>query len=106
MLTGYIDEFKTALEQEIAASKANSAASAVALTDGRLVAPVGSTFHYRFNVSTHVRVPPDTEGDLVLPNHSERRISVTVLEIQDLAVTLPCRSISALLSAPPGCKRI
>jgi len=88
MLKVCIDEFKIALEQEIAASKANAAASAVALTDGRLVAPVGNTFHYRFDASTRVRVPPDTEGELTLPNHPERRISVTVLEIQDFAITL------------------
>ena len=84
----FIDEFKTAIEQEIAAAKANRAASAVALTDGRLVAPVGGAFHYRFDTSTRVRVPPDTDGALILPDRPDQPIAVTVLDIGDFGVTL------------------
>lgn len=95
-----VDEFKKALEQEITASRANMAASAVALTDGRLIAPVGGAFHYRFETSTRVRVPSDTDGDLILPNQPDCRIPVSIVDVHDFNVTLAVSEhIGSLISA-------
>ena len=83
-----LDEFRTALEQEITAAQANLSATAVALTDGKLIAPVGGTFHYTFDTLARVGVPPDTEGQLILPDRPDNPIDVRLVEIAELKVTL------------------
>ena len=83
-----LDEFTAALEQEITAAQANLSATAVALTDGKLVAPVGGAFHYTFDTLARVGVPPDTEGQLILPNRPDNPIDVRLVEIAELKVTL------------------
>jgi len=83
-----LDEFTTALEQEITAAQANLSATAVALTDGKLVAPVGGAFHYTFDTLARVGVPPDTEGQLILPDRPGNPIDVRLVEIAELKVTL------------------
>ncbi|WP_295389109.1 AAA domain-containing protein [uncultured Thiodictyon sp.] len=83
-----LDEFRTALDREITAAQANLSATAVALTDGKLVAPVGGAFHYTFDTLARVGVPPDTEGQLILPDRPDNPIDVRLVEIAELKVTL------------------
>lgn len=87
VLPQYLGEFIIALQKEIEAAQRNSASSAYLLTEGKLIAPVGSSYHYRFQSQRRLRVPPDTEGDYQ-PGNGAPMIKVTVIEIHDLEVTL------------------
>jgi hypothetical protein len=60
----HLREFVVALNEEIAAAQKNLASSAVLLSEGQFVAPVGPSFRYRFNLQTPLRVPPDTDRRL------------------------------------------
>jgi hypothetical protein len=80
-----LDEFRTALEEEIKAAKAGS--SEVLLTEGRFVAMVAGNHLYEFETASSVRVPPDTPGELVIEG-LDAPIPITVVSIQELVVTL------------------
>jgi len=83
-----LQEFILALNEEIEAAQKNLASSAVLLSEGQFVAPVGASFRYRFNLQTPLRVPPDTDGYLVLQDRLTERLLVTIIEAEDLSVTL------------------
>ena len=85
-LSGRLDEFRTALEEEIRAAQRDSS-NVVLLTSGRFIAALAGEFHYDFETSTTVRVPPDTPGELIFEGR-EKPIAVTVLAIEEVKVTL------------------
>lgn len=81
-----LDEFRTALEEEIkAAQRGNS--NLVLLTRGRFLATVGGEFLYEFETASPVRVPPDTPGELIIDGR-EAPISVTVVSVEELTLTI------------------
>ena len=84
----HLQEFILALNEEIEAAQKNLASSAVLLSDGQFVASVGASFRYRFNLQTPVRVPPDTEGYLILQSKPDEKLLVTIVEAEDLIVTI------------------
>lgn len=84
----HLREFILAPNEEIEAAQKNLASSAVLLSEGQFVAPVGASFRYRFNLQTPLRVPPDTDGYLVLQDRPTERLLVTIIEAEDLSVTL------------------
>ena len=85
-LPARLDEFRTALEEEIKAAKqANS--SLVLLTEGRFVAMISGKFLYEFETASTVRVPPDTPGELIIDG-SDTTVQITVVSIEELTVTI------------------
>lgn len=86
-LPPHLGEFVVALKEEVEAAKRNLGGSAALLSDGRLIAPVGGGFHYRFQSQRPLRVPPDTPGFLAVGGGNDD-ISVSVIEIEDLSVVL------------------
>jgi hypothetical protein len=84
----HLREFILVLNEEIEAAQKNLASSAVLLSEGQFVAPVGASFRYRFNLQTPLRVPPDIDGYLVLQDRPTERLLVTIIEAEDLSVTL------------------
>jgi hypothetical protein len=86
-LAPHLQEFIEALKEEIEAAKRNLGGNAALLSDGRLIAPVGAGFHYRFQSQRPLRVPPDTPGFLAIPGASED-LPVSVVSIEDLSVVL------------------
>ncbi|MDZ4288501.1 MAG: AAA domain-containing protein, partial [Prosthecobacter sp.] len=83
----HLQEFVQALHEEIDAAKKNIGSNAALLSEGRLIAPVGGGFHYRFQSQRPLRVPPDTPGFLAIPSN-DADIQVSVVEIEDLSVVL------------------
>lgn len=86
-LPPHLKEFILAIKEEIEAAKKNIGGNASLLSDGRLVAPVGGGFHYRFQSQRPLRVPPDTPGFLAMAGSYED-IPVSVIEIEDLSIVL------------------
>lgn len=86
-LAPHLSEFVIALRLEIEAAKRNAGSSAYLLTEGKLIAPVGNSYHYRFQSQRRLRVPPDTDGDFH-PGNGSALLKVTVIEIHDNEVTL------------------
>jgi hypothetical protein len=85
-LPARLDEFRTALEEEIKAARRDSS-SVVLLTSGRFVARVAQEFLYEFETASPIRVPPDTPGELTVDGR-DAPVSVTVVKIEELAVTI------------------
>jgi hypothetical protein len=81
-----LDEFRTALEEEIKAAQRGSS-NVVLLTAGRLAARVADDFLYEFETASPVRVPPDTPGELIIDG-AEAPVPVMVISIEELTVTI------------------
>ena len=85
-LFGLLAEFRTALRQEIEASRKANAASAVSLVNGRRIGQLGSAFQYLFEVDNALNLPGDAPGDLIVPgNLSFPRSSGQLLLVVDHA---------------------
>jgi hypothetical protein len=87
-LPGRLEEFRAALEEEIKAAQRDSS-NVVFLISGRFIAAISGESRYEFETSAPLRVPPDTPGELTLEGR-ENPIAVTVVEIDELTVTLSC----------------
>ncbi len=81
-----LDEFRTALEEEIEAASRNSALSAIPLIDGKLIRKAAKSFQYAFKLETVLNTPGDTPGELVVPDRP--RIPVTIVSIEGLRVVV------------------
>jgi AAA domain-containing protein len=85
-LPARLDEFRTALEEEIKAAQRGSS-NVVLLTAGRFVAMVAGEFLYEFETASPVRVPPDTPGELIIDGR-DTPVPITVVSIEELTVTM------------------
>ena len=81
-----LDEFRTALEEEIKAAARNAASNAIGLRDGRRVSEVAGGFQYVFQADGTLNLPGDAPGDLRVPGRAP--IEVTVVCVEGLSVTL------------------
>src|SRR5437773_4047029 len=82
-LKGVLDEFRTALREEIFAAQRSSSSNAVPLTNGRRIGQVGATFQYSFTVDSILNVPGDALGDLVV---SGQRLPVVIISTEGLTI--------------------
>ncbi len=85
-LSGFREEFRVALTEEIEASRRTAATGAVPLINGKLIGQVGEQFQYVFTIETFLNVPGDAPGDLYVPNR--RRLEVAVVSVDGMTVTL------------------
>ncbi len=93
-LEGLLAEFRTALRQEIEASRRANASAAVPLVNGRRIGQLGSAYQYLFEVDNVLNLPGDAPGDLMVAGR--RPLDVTVIAIEGLSITL---SVGADLGA-------
>jgi len=91
-LPAHLAEFIVALKEEIQAAKRNAASSAYLLTDGKLIAPIGNGYHYRFQSQRQLKVPPETPGEF-RPGNGDNAIKVIVVESKgpEVIVEVPGR---------------
>ena len=85
-LPAHLKEFRSALLEEIEAAKRAEVSSAVALTNGRRIAQVGSAYQYTFNVENALNLPGDAPGDLMVSGH--KPLQVKIVSIEGLAITI------------------
>src|SRR5437870_807877 len=84
-LRGVLEEFRTALRQEISAAQKTASSNAVPLTNGRRISELGGTFQYSFTVDSILNVPGDAPGDLVVAG---QRLPVVIVSTEGLTITL------------------
>ena len=85
-LSGKLAEFRTALQEEIEASRRNASSNAVPLINGRRIAQVGASFQYVFDVENVLNLPGDTPGDLYIQDRSP--LEVIIISIDGMTITL------------------
>ena len=85
-LSGKLAEFRTALQEEIEASRRNASSNAVSLINGRRIAQVGASFQYVFDVENVLNLPGDTPGDLYIQGRSP--LEVIIISIDGMTITL------------------
>lgn len=85
-LPNLLDDFRTALEEEIDAASRNSSSSAIPLIDGKLVGKAAQSFQYAFKLETVLNTPGDTPGELVIPHRP--RVPLTIVSIEGLKVVV------------------
>ena len=79
-----LDEFRTALEEEIASAKRETFHRGISLVSGRRIAQVGASYQYAFNLENSLNLPGDTPGDLHVPNN--RPVEVTIVAIDGMSI--------------------
>lgn len=81
-----LDEFRTALEEEVGAASRNSSSSAIPLTDGKLIGKAAKSFQYAFKLENLLNTPEDSPGELALPGHS--KVAATIVSIKGTRVVI------------------
>ena len=85
-----IEEFITALENEIDALRRCSSSSAVPLRNGHRVASLGNAYQYAFLIDSELNLPDGSPGDLVVPGNS--RLAATIISVEGLRIVISVES--------------
>jgi AAA domain-containing protein/phospholipase D-like protein len=85
-LDGVRAEFRTALQEEIAAAKEAAATSGIPLIGGQRIGQLAESFQYVFSATSALNVPSDAPGELVVPGR--KPVSGSVISVEGLKVTL------------------
>lgn len=88
-LSGILQEFRTALREEIEAARRNEASSAIPLINGRKIAQVGGSFQYAFEVENILNLPGDAPGDLTVPGLQPQEVSVVSVDGMTITLAVP-----------------
>jgi hypothetical protein len=75
-----LDEFRTALQDEIEVAKRNASNSAIPLSNGHKVGQQGSAFQYAFQIDSVLNTPDDTPGDLIVPGKAPMGVNIVSVE--------------------------
>ncbi len=81
-----LDEFVTALQEEIEAAKRYASSAAVPLTDGRQIAKLGQAVQYAFLMDSVLNVPGDMPGDLRVPGKGT--FQTTIVSVEGLRIVI------------------
>lgn len=81
-----LEEFRTALRDEIEVAKRNSASSAIPLSNGHRVAHLGSAFQYAFMIDSVLNAPDGAPGDLIVPGKAP--LQVTIVSVEGLRIVI------------------
>lgn len=82
-----LDEFRTALREEIEAAKRTASTAAVQLVSGRRVGSHAGAWQYQFLVDSPLNVPDDSPADLIVPGQ-QGRIEATIVSVSGLTVVV------------------
>jgi hypothetical protein len=80
-----LEEFRTALREEIDAAKRSASAAAVELISGRRVGLRAGAAQYQFLVESPLNLPDDSPADLLVPGQPGR-IEATIVSVSGLTV--------------------
>jgi hypothetical protein len=87
VLPPLLDEFRTALREEIEAAKRTASAAAVELVSGRKVGVHAGAVQYQFAVESPLNLPDDSPADLIVPGQ-QGRIEATIVSVSGLTVVV------------------
>jgi hypothetical protein len=80
-LSGVLEEFRTALREEIDAARGSAAASGIQLLDGRRLGQAAGSTQYAFRVESALNLPDDSPGDLHVPGRAGRPLETTIVAV-------------------------
>ena len=83
-----LDEFRTALEEEITSAKRAAFGNSISLIYGRRIAQIGKKFQYVFHLENSLNFPGDAPGDLHLPNRQP--LEITIVAVDGMTIILSC----------------
>jgi hypothetical protein len=81
-----LDQFRTALQEEIEAAKRTASTAGVGVGNGRRVGSRAGVWQYQFRVESPLSVPDDSPADLVVPGQG--RIEATIVSISGLTLVV------------------
>lgn len=87
VLPPLLEEFRTALREEIEAAKRTTSAAAVELVSGRKVGVRAGDVQYQFAVESPLNLPDDSPADLMVPGQ-QGRIEATIVSVSGLTVVV------------------
>jgi AAA domain len=82
-----LEEFRTALREEIEAARRASSSAAVELLSGRRIGQRGASVQYVFLVETALNLPDDSPADLHVPS-LRQTLEATIVSVEGLSVTV------------------
>lgn len=82
-----LDEFRTALQEEIDAAKRTASAAAVELVSGRRLGSHAGAWQYQFLIDSPLNVPDGSPADLIVPGQ-QARIEATIVSVSGLTVVV------------------
>ena len=88
LLPRLLDEFRTALQDEIEVAKRNASSSAIPLSNGHKVGQQGSAFQYAFLIDSVLNTPDGAPGDLVIPGRAPMEVTIVSAEGLRLVISV------------------
>ncbi len=89
-LFGRLEEFRTALEDEINAARSIAYGNGIGLLSGRRIAQIGNSFQYVFRLEKTINLPDDVPGELHIP--TKKPAEVTIVSIDGMSIILSSRT--------------
>lgn len=81
-----LEEFRTALQDEIEVAKRNSSNSAVPLSNGHKVSSMGNAHQYSFLIDSVLNMPDGAPGDLIVPGKTP--LAATIVSAEGLNIVI------------------
>jgi hypothetical protein len=81
-----LDEFRTALQDEIEVAKRSASNSAIPLNNGHKIADLGSAYQYAFLIDSILNTPDGAPGDLIVPGKD--RMEATIVSVEGLRIVI------------------
>lgn len=81
-----LDEFRSALHDEIEVAKRNASNSAIPLSNGHKVGQQGNAHQYAFLIDTVLNTPDGAPGDLIVPGRTP--MEATIVSVEGLRLVI------------------
>jgi len=81
-----LDEFRTALQDELEVAKRNASNSAIPLSNGHKIGQQGSAHQYAFLIDSVLNTPDGAPGDLIVPGKAP--IEATIVSVEGLRIVI------------------
>lgn len=88
-LTGKLEEFRMALEEEIRTARTNAYGQAASLISGRKISQISGGYQYSFRLKNALNLPADSPGDLQIPNR--KPVDITIISVDGLSTIISSR---------------
>ncbi len=89
-LSPLLDEFRSALQDEIEVASRNTSHNAIPLRNGHKISGRGSAHQYAFLIDSVLNTPDGAPGDLKIPGKAP--IGVTILSVEGLRIVVSVES--------------
>ncbi len=89
-LTGNLEEFRLALEEEIKSARIDAFKHTVPLKAGRRIAKAGKSYQYLFQLRDNLNLPDDAPGDLFIP--SQKPVEISIVAVDGMSIILSSKT--------------